>query len=203
MGFGWLLVGYFFANVMSLYSPLSFAMLAGYPMMIMGLWRLAPYHTRFRYAFYGSFISLPFAIYFSLYAFSQLGFQEVAFLSGGFYSTVEWSYFAFSLLFHALLLYAIAGLTAELGLVALQGNAWRNLIFVVLYYLVDGFARLPIAWISALQGYFSLVLILLRLSTLLLNMYLIFKCYRYICPEEEDSSYKRQKKTSNQKGDET
>lgn len=203
MGFGWLLVGYFFANVMSLYSPLSFAMLAGYPMMIMGLWRLTPYHTRFRYAFYGSFVSLPFAIYFSIYAFSQLGFQEIAILNGSFFAVMEWCYFGFSLLFHAMLLYAIAGLTAELGLVALQGNAWRNLIFVGLYYLVDGFARLPISWVNTFRAYFSLILILLRLSFLLLNMYLIYKCYRYICPEGEDPSNKRQNKSSNKKGDKT
>ena len=34
MGFGWFLVGYFFVSVVSVYSPLSFAMLVGYPRMI-------------------------------------------------------------------------------------------------------------------------------------------------------------------------
>ena len=203
MGFGWLLIGYFFANVMSLYSPLSFSMLAGYPMMVMGLWHLSPYHTRFRYAFFTSLLSIPFAVYFSLYAFSQLGFQSFDFTSGSVYSAVELCYFVFSLVFYALLLYAIAGLAGELGLVALQGNAWRNLIFLVLYYMLDGFLRLPLSWLTQVRMYFAIALILLRFSILFLNMYLIFKCYRYICPEGEDQSCNRSKKTpkKNKKGD--
>lgn len=197
MGFGWLLVGYLLANI-----PLSFAKLVGYPVMIMGLWRLAPYHTRFRYTFYGSFVSLPFVIYFLLSALSQLGLLDLAFLGGTLYNAVQWCYFAFSLIFHALLLYAIAGLTAELGLTALQGSAWRNMIFVGLYYFVDGFARLPISWISAFRLYFVFALIVLGISYLLLNVYLIYKCYKCICPESEDPSCDRLQKSSNEKGDE-
>ncbi|MBQ8357175.1 MAG: hypothetical protein IJX39_05135 [Clostridia bacterium] len=200
MGFGWLLIGYFFANVMSLYSPLSFAMLAGYPMMIMGLYHLAPYHPRFRYTFYASFVSLPLAIYFALYGFSQMGFGYFPFFTGTFYTVMEWCYFAFSLLFHALFLFAVAGLTRELGLIALEGNAWRNLIFVGTYYLLDGIARMPIPWIMAHQGYFSLSLILLRICFILLNIYLIYKCYRYICPEgEENMPDKLSQKSKKQK----
>lgn len=200
MGFGWLLIGYFFANIMSLYSTLSFAMLAGYPMMIMGLYRLAPYHTRFRYCFYFSFASLPFALYFALYGFAQMGIgSQLAFLTGSFYLVVEWCYFVFSLLFHGLLLYGIAGLTQELGLVALQGNALRNMILVGLYYLIDLIARLPVAFISAHVAYFAIPLILLRLIFILLNLYLIFKCYRYICPEGEESMAEPVKKSKGKK----
>lgn len=198
MGFGWLMVGYLFANI-----PLSFAKLLGYPLMIMALWRLAPYHTRFRYAFYSSFASLPFALYFSLSAFSQLGFLDLTFLNGTVYNVVQWCYFAFSLFFHVLLLYAITGLTAELGLTALQGNAWRNMVFVGLYYFVDGFARLPISWVSTFRLYFVFVLIVLGFSYLLLDMYLIYKCYKYICPEGEDPSCDRLQNASSEKGDET
>ena len=187
MGFGWLLVGYFFANFMSLYSPLSIGMLIGYPMMIMGLYRLAPYHNRFRYTFYLSFLSLPFAIYFSLYGLAQMGFGSYPFLGGIFFMVMEWGYFIFSFAFHAFLLSAIAALTQELGLAALQGNAWRNMIFVALYYILDCFARLPIGWVLAHRNYFSLSVILLRIIFMMLNMYLIFKCYRHICPEGDET----------------
>lgn len=184
MGFGWLLVGYFFANVMSLYSPLSFAMLAGYPLMIFGLFHLAHYHTRFQLCFYVSFVSLPFAVYFALYGFAQLGLGDtLTFLTGSFLQTVEWCYFVFAFLFHALLLYAVAGLTGELELVGLQGNAYRNLIFVALYYLIDMIKRLPISFIQTNKGYLAMPLILLKLVFVLLNMILLFKCHRYICPE--------------------
>ena len=186
MGFGNLLIGYFFVNVMSLYSPLSVAMLVGYPLMIYGLYRLAPYHRYFYFCFLYSFASLPFAVYFSAFGLSQLfPTMETVLFTGTLYTVVEWLYFAFSLGFQVLLLLSVSALTAELGLLSIQSSAWRNLIMVGLYYLLDCFARLPIAWIEARKGLFSLSLILLRLCYILFNMYLIFKCYRNICPEED------------------
>ena len=187
MGFGWLLIGYFFANIMSLYSPLSVAMLVGYPMMIYGLWRLAPYHRYFRFSFYYSFLSLPFALYFSAYGLAQLfpAMGDAALFAGALYTTMEWCYFVFSLGFQALLLLSIAGLSGELQLRSVQSSAWRNLIMVGLYYLIDGFARLPIPWIAENKNLFSLSLILLRLCYIFFNIYLIFQCYRHICPEED------------------
>lgn len=186
MGFGWLFIGYFFVNIMALYSPLSVAMLVGYPLMICGLYRLAPYHRYFRIFYYYSFISLPFAVYFSMYGLSQLfPALQLSLFASDLHATVEWLYFGFSLGFQVLLLLSVAGITSELGLLSMQSSTWRNMIMVGLYYLLDGFTRLPIRWITAHQGIFSLSLILLRLCYILFNMYLIFKCYRHICPEED------------------
>lgn len=202
MGFGWLLMGYFFVHIMSLYSPLSVAMLVGFPMMIYGLRLLSPYHRYFHFSFYCTILSLPFALYFSAYGLSQLfvSFQELPLLTGGFFDAMEWGYFVFSLGFHALLLLSIAGLTAELQLRSVQSSAWRNLIMVGLYFLIDGFARLPIAWIAENRNLFSLSVILLRLCYVLFNEYLIFQCYRHICPEEDrDMPDPVRKKKNNEK----
>ena len=144
MGFGWLLVGYFFANVMSLYAPLSFAKLIGYPMMVYGLYLLAHYHDRFRYCWYFSFSSLPFALYFSFYGFAQLGIGTQWWILGGiFFQVVEWAYAGMTLILHVMLLYAIIGLCSELKLIGIQSNAYRNLIMVGLYYVLYLVARLP------------------------------------------------------------
>lgn len=186
MGFGWLFIGYFFANVMAVYSVLSFAMLAGYPLMVMGLYKLAPYHARFRSLFFVSLISLPFALYYGIYGFSQLGFAALdGIFKGVFFETVQWCYFVFAMAFHALLLYAIAGLSAELGLLSIQSAAWRNLILTMLYYLIDLVARLP--FVASVQQYFIMPLLLLRIIAVFLNLYLIFRCYRHICSEEENN----------------
>ena len=186
MGFGWLFIGYFFANVMAVYSVLSFAMLVGYPLMVMGLYKLAPYHVRFRSLFFVSLVSLPFAVYYGAYGFSMLGLSALdgMFLSPLF-DVVQWCYFTFNMLFHALLLYAIAGLSAELELFSIQSTAWRNLILTVLYYVVDLVARLPFT--ASIQPYFIAPVLLLRLMTVFLNLYLIYRCYRHICSEEENS----------------
>ena len=204
MGFGWLFIGYFFAYIMSVYEVLSFAMLAGFPMILMGLYKLAPYHTAFRSLFYYSFASLPFALYFGVYGFSQLTFSEMGgIFVGGFLDAVTWCYFGFSLLFHALLLYAVAQLAAELKLFSIQSAAWRNMILTMLYYLVDLVARLP--FLSAYQGYFALPVILLRVITIFLNIYLIYQCYRHICSEEENNrpATENKGKEKKKKNDET
>lgn len=181
MGFGWLLIGYFFANIMSMYSVLSFAMLAGYPLMLVGLWKLAPYHKRFYQCFFVGLLALPFAVYFSLVAVTELGLlTDWPFLRGTVYTVAEWLYFLYTFLLHAVLLFAISGLAAELALLEHQRIALRNLVLVALYAVVYLVARLlP----TAQQSFFVLPLILLRFLYIFLNLWLLFRCYRHICPE--------------------
>ena len=184
MGFGILMIGYFFANVMSLYSTLSLAMLAGYPLMIWGLRRLAPYHARLRYTYYAAYAALPFAVYFSVFSIMQWCHADWGFFAVT-HTAVEWCYFAFTLALHFLLLYGLAGLAGELGLVSVQSAAWRNVIMMALYAVIDLVSRLPIPWITANAGYFTAPVLLLKILFLLLNMWLLFQCYRKIAPEEE------------------
>ena len=184
MGFGWFLVGYFFVSVMSIYSPLSFAMLAGYPMMIYGLWQLAPYQRYFRVSFFFSLVSLPFALYYACYGLGQLGFALPA--VGAAFATVEWIYFVFTLLFTALWLFATYSLCREVGHARLFACAVRALLFFAAAQLLDLAARLPI---GAVAGYLALPAVLLRLISVFLNIYLIYLCYRYICPQGEEFSH--------------
>ena len=185
MGFGWLLTGYFFVSVVALFSPLAIAMLVGYPMMIFGLFRLAPYHKYLRVAFFASFFSLPFAFYYAFYAFSRYGLAVPAFFTGKTFETVEWIYFVFVLLFTILWMAAVSALCAELGLVRLRGNAWRNLIVLGVTTLVDLVARLPIPFIETYSGYFAVPVLLLRFIVVFLNGILLFECMRNIRPEGE------------------
>ena len=184
MGFGWFLVGYFFVSVMSIYSPLSFAMLAGYPMMIFGLWQLAPYQRYFRVSFFFSLLSLPFALYYACYGLGLLGFSMPA--VGAAFVTVEWIYFVFTLLFTALWLFAVYSLCRELEHARLLSGAVRALIFFAAAQLLDLAARLPLGVVAF---YLALPAVLLRLITVFLNMYLIYLCYRYVCPQGEEFSH--------------
>ena len=187
MGFGWLFVGYFFVAVVALYSPLSFAMLAGYPMMIYGLYQLAPYQRYFRVSFFFSFLSLPFAGYYAIYGLGQMGLPMPN--VGAIFASVEWVYFVFSLLFMALWLFAIFSLCRELTHARLFGCAARSLIFFAISQVVDFVGRLPVAFIRENQGYFALPNILLRLIVIFLNLYLVYQCYHYICPQGEEFAH--------------
>lgn len=183
MGFGWLLVGYFFANVIP-HPSLSIAMLAGYPLMIFGLWRLSPYYTRFYRCFFVSLLSLPFAVYFSLYGLSEFGLFTLAFLGGTVYVVVEWLYFTFSLWLHAMLLLAVSGLAVELRLYRHQSAALRNLVFMALYGVLYPISKLP--FLKDYGAYFALPLLLLRFLYVFLNVWLLFHCHRFICPEGDE-----------------
>jgi hypothetical protein len=189
MGFGWFLVGYFFVSVVSIYSPLSFAMLAGYPMMIYGLWQLAPYHRYLRVSFFSSFLCIPFALYYACYGFGEMGFAMPA--VDAVFATVEWIYFVFTLLFTALWLFAFFSLCKELYHQRLLACSIRSMIFFALAQLCDFTARLPIGFVQANSGYFALPAILLRLISIFLNLYLVYLCYRYICPQGEEFSHLR------------
>ncbi len=190
MGFGWLMVGYFFVSVVALYSPLAMAMLVGYPLMIVGLRLLAPYHKYLKLAFFSSLLSLPFALYFGIDAFGKVGMMPVI-LPAALFATVEWIYFIFHFLLSALILYAVCALCGELSLIRWQSAALRNLLVLAFTFALDLIVRLPIGFIQSISGYVGLLVLLLRLITVFLNIYLLFGCYRYICPEgaEEEGMY--------------
>ncbi len=184
MGFGWLLVGYFFSNMMAIWSPLAFAKLVGYPMMIFGLRELAHYHTKLRHAYYVSFLSLPFALYYALYSFSLLGFGTLSPLfTGVFFEVVGWLYLAFSLAFRVVLLPAVAALAAEVALPRLSADAFRNLVFELIYFLVYLFAAMPFA--ASFATMFTVPLLIVRCACLFLNLWLFYSAYRNIGPEQE------------------
>ena len=186
MGFGLLFIGFFFAVMMSLYEIFSIAMLVGYPMILVALRRLAPYHRRFHLLFYVSMLSIPFALYYAPFSLSKLGVTALQGLFAGTHVTVmQWAYLIFLCAFQLLLLYAIAGLADELSLFAIKAMAWRNFLLVGICYLLDCIGRMPI--LAAYEPYFALPVILCRVLTIFLNLWLIYQCYRQICPEEENA----------------
>lgn len=185
MGFGLLFVGYFFANMMPPGdSMLSLAKLIGYPLMIAAFYRLAPYHKRFLYCFFASFATIPFAIYHGMIGLFKLGvLSEYWFLTGSFHTVAEILHLAVSLVLHVMMLLAIAGLAGELKHTAIRTHAWRNFTFVAAYFLLRFVMMMPI---QTLQRLFAPTL-LLWLCMVILNLFLLFKCYRYICPEGDEN----------------
>lgn len=185
MGTGWLLVGYFFANMMPIYSPLGFAKIVGYPMMLMGLFQLRAYHPWFRICYYLGYLSLPFAVFYTYQSLASFGLavpmpaQTIA-------AVTEWVYFAFCILFELAILYAIAKFSRELAHERTVTPAYRNMIFVALFAVLYTVASIPPIANSMAGKYLALPTVFLRIAYLFLDMWLIFLCYRYICPEQSE-----------------
>lgn len=187
MGFGLLLIGYFLISILPVISVLSAAMLPGYFLITVALYRLAPYHKGF---YYSMWVSLPaplFALYYTLYGFVAAGvLPELTMLGGTVFSVVEWLYFAYSLLLTAGILQSVAALATELGLFTLQSAAWRNFTFVAIYHALYLVIKLPIPFFLAHATAFALPITLLRYLCIFLNLWLFFGCFREILPEGSD-----------------
>lgn len=186
MGFGYVLVGYFFANIMgTVHSVFGFAQLVGYPLMLVGFRKLAAYQRGFLKCFYLSFAALPFSVYrtyLSLIAFGVPFPEPLA----GFAAAVDWIYFAFFLLLEGLWLLSVGALSAELSFPKTQSAAYRNMIFVGLYALIYLVTGLPFVAQTQASKYFVVPFLLLRTAALFLNLWLLYLCYRNICPAEEE-----------------
>ena len=200
MGYGILLIGYFLANILPVISFLSLAMPIGYAVMAVALWRLAPYEKRFLYSFYAALAALPFALYYGVYGLLQLLGGGEGFFAPVVFEVVSWVYFACSLAFTALLLWAQAAFAKESGLFSVQSNAWRNLTFVALYHLM----YLAVSVLGACgvphTSAFVIPMTMLRYLCVFLNLWLFFKCYRYILPEGSDAIEPAVEPTPKKKG---
>jgi len=185
MGFGLLLMGYFLVNVLPVISVFSAAMLMGFPLMLLGLYRLAPYHKFFYFSFLFTFTGLPFGLYYTLFALGDVGaVPALAVLGGAVFTAVEWAYLVWGLSFHVLVLLGVAFLTTELGLFGLQSAAFRNLTFSAIYYLLFLVIKMPFLAAHAIP--FVIPLTILRYLCVFLNLWLFFRSYQVILPEGSD-----------------
>ncbi len=186
MGFGLLLIGYFLVNVLPVISLFSAAMLLGFPLMLVALYRLAPYHKMFYFSFLFTFTGLPFGAYYTLYSLGSLGMiPALSVLGGTVFAAVEWAYLVWGLVFHVLLLFAVASLTTELGLYGLQSASWRNLTFTLIYHVLFLVIRMPFLREHATP--FVIPLAILRYLCVFLNLWLFFRSYQVILPEGSDT----------------
>lgn len=191
MGFGFLLMGYFCVNVMALYPPLSVVMPVGYGLMIFALFRLAPYQVNFYRCRNLGFLSVPFAVYYTVYGLTAAHIlPEMALFASTADAVIDWAYFAFTLAFQLLLLYAVFRLAVELEVQRIQAGALRNMIFVAVYHLFYLFAKLPFAFIQNNIGLLALPVTILRLVCVFCNLWLFYCCYRTILPEGSDTTPK-------------
>lgn len=185
MGFGLCLVGYFLVNVLPVISVFSAAMLLGLPLLLLGLWRLAPYHKIFYYSFFFTLTGIPFGVYYTLYSFADVGvIPELLMLGGAVFAAVEWAYLVWGLIFHTMVLLGMAKLMTELGLFGFQSAAWRNLTFSLLYYFLFFLVKMP--FMSAHAAPFIIPLTILRYLCTFLNLWLLFRSWQVILPEGSD-----------------
>jgi len=193
MGFGPLLIGYAIAHIIAvgLGNYLFAGMLIGGFLMFLGLCELRKYCPTFLYAIIASVLYLlcsffETAVYIDSYFALGLGISNDTLLS-----VFDWIEFIVSLILNVTILYGIADLSKRVDYPEARQKAYRNMVFVSIYALLQILIFIPGSVFNKDGGFFLTLLLLVQLIYAFFNLALLFKCYAMICPTgQEDMSAK-------------
>lgn len=189
MGFGLLFVGYFAVTLLTL-NPVGFLIrLVGYAILLAAIGKLRQYHRAFRLAWWGgalmflvaaalAFASVSEFLYGSLFISTRL-ISEFGVTVLGYVEQVC------SLVFHALLLWAIRQIALETEIEKIAVNAVRNFVFLCIYNAVYLVGILPVEAIHRATARLGLIALLVYFVCVILNLILFGSCYAWICDESD------------------
>lgn len=189
MGFGWLLIGYFTATMMSLNTLGGVFSLVGFSIASFGAKKLSDYNFCFRLLFFSGLLLIPIS---AVVAFTDVNRFLYDFMLvdriviGEAVSTVvSYIKYGVELIFTVLLCYSVANIAKETGEKKIVYLGIRNLVISCVYY-----AALVIGWIPAeairefANGiYLPVWTLVLCVVVVVLNSLMLFSCYTKICDE--------------------
>ena len=194
MGFGLLLIGYIFAFVAAIgFGTYIFAgTLIGGFIMFLGLSELRKYAPTFVYAIVADTLLLICSFYGTLlWMEAEFGFG-IGIVSLGLEGFFDWAQIVINLLFNLAMLYGIADLSRRVDYPETRLKAYRNMIFVGLFNLLQLTVVLPVSSLQSSLPTLMIILLFLQLGYTIMNAALILKCYAMICPEgQEDMKRKK------------
>lgn len=191
MGFGLLLIGYVFAFIATVgLGPYVFGgLIVGSVFMFFGLKELKKYDPVFIYAFFCNISLFICGLLLGVdWALNTLTSIDLTVFS----AVVSSLKIAFCLLFDISMLYGIADLSRRVDYPDTIQKAYRNMIFVGLFNVLQLIVVLPIDFIQRGKPFLMTLLIIVQIVYAAVNALLIFKCYAMICPEgQEDMPRKK------------
>ncbi len=189
MGFGLLFLGYFMTHLMSVFSLGCLVRFAGYSLMIYALTRLYKYNLSFKFPFYAAFAMLGVTAADCYAKVGGLLYDSLIInsfsLPEGFEVAVASADDALSFVFHACLFYAIYKIAKETEVEKIKVSAVRNFVFICIYAALIIISKLPFSFVDSYKRYFSMPIILLYFTLIILNLVLIFTAYANICDESD------------------
>ena len=188
MGFGLLLIGYIFAftATVGLGNYLFAGMLLGGFVMYLGLNELKKYSPVFIYALVLDILYILCSFYeTSAWVFNILGVNMPIFTQQISYA-FDWIELFVGMLFNIAMLYGIADLSKRVDYEETRIKAYRNIIFVAIFYIFQLLMLSPIKIFDSDKGFFMTLLVILQIVYSVFNAYLIFKCYAMICPQGQE-----------------
>ena len=193
MGFGLLLIGYFFAYTVTvgLGNYLFAGMLIGGFVMFLGLSELRKYSPAFIYAVIAD-IALLLLSFCETVAWMEpmLGFS-IGFSNANVQTIFDWIKLVVDIAYKIAMLYGIADISRRVDFHETRTKAYRNMVFVGVYNAVQLLMILPIGIFESDKSFFMTLLMFLQLIYTVVNLILIFRCYAMICPEGEEDMHRK------------
>ena len=193
MGFGPLLIGYIFTYLVTLgLGDYLFAgMLIGGFIMFLGLCELRKYCPTFLYAIIADILLILCSFYETAAWIDSAFLLDIGIHSALVLRVFDYIELAVNLWFNLSLLYGIADLSRRVEYPPTREKAYRNMIFVGVFYVMQILLLIPNTVFDRDKAFFMTLLMILQVIYAFFNLLLIFKCYAMICPEGEEEMQRK------------
>ena len=191
MGFGLLLMGYFLGMVMSLNIFGAFFRLAGFALAAYAARKLSDYHKGFSFLTLASIISVGVSVLGAISSLSAFLYDNMIIaeklIGDGLATAFGYARYGAELIFTVALCVAISLIAKETGEQKLRYVAIRNLALYCVYFVLQIICWLPHEYVGTLLQITALPAVaqLAGFALILLNLLMIFSCYRRICDESD------------------
>ena len=189
MGFGWLFLGYVVSfllySVAAMLNVGFLAHLAGYLMILRGLWELRKYRREFCIPLTAVCVLLPLVIWDALRELSETFLWRLPFLTETATAVVSWADFGMVLVVHFTLYYAISAIAGSVDLPRTVRDAIFDTVVGVGYAVLYIVSKLPA--LSSVAAQFSVPLTVLLLFWRICDVCLLVSCCKNICPAGDEN----------------
>lgn len=191
MGFGLLLMGYFLGMVMSLNIFGAFFRLAGFALAAYAARKLSDYHKGFSFLTLASMLSVAVSVLGAISSLSAFLYDNMIIaeklIGDGLATAFGYARYGAELVFTVALCVAISLIAKETGEIKLRYVAIRNLALYCVYFVLQIICWLPHEYVGTLLQITALPAVaqLAGFVLILLNLLMIFSCYRRICDESD------------------
>ena len=189
MGFGLLFLGYITAFLMSINSFGVVFRLTGCAIMMSALSKLSAYEKSFSYVNISCFAMTAVSLFESVFAFFNSGWQYE-----DLQSICMSIFLVLTVIFHFLLYLAIYRISRDVGLEKLNVSSVRNAAFASIELVILLFALVMWYINRDLTKYIVMAGILYPFVILVLNLFLIYSCYKNICEEGDEEAPRKPSK---------
>lgn len=190
MGFGYLLLGFLTAFLLSMAAGAlglkSLALILGILLMFLGLSKLSKFHRAFIFPTWILLPMLILALYWLLADISTMFLLSLPLTADNVKTVAEWADFAITVLFQLGILYAIRMLAESVELRKLSASALRNTLFVGIYAMLYFACNLSLS--EQIMAYVILAMNFFNLVWIVCNLWLIVNCMKCIGFEGEEEN---------------